>query len=379
MSPSSPDSTDDGGPGRGFAALRGAGLLVAVWAPFAGLWILFVRVFVQASLAEAVFSGVVAIGNAAILSVGVWWISGRYRWPRKLRPRFYLAHVLLGSAYSAAWILMGHVVAQAQTGENTLRMLVVSGLLGWRFIMGLWLYGLVAGVSYAVRVGRSLVEQERITARAQALATEARLESLRSRLNPHFLYNALHTTRSLVRTNPEVARDAIEELGRLLRYSLDRSERSRVPLAEELSFTRDYLVLEKLRLEDRLRVEWDTESTAEACLVPPFLVQPLVENAVLHGISPSVDGGVVRIAARVEGADLVVRVADDGIGRDPASVEEGRGHRLLLERMDAIYGERGAVRFDGRPGEGFEVTIRLPAERRAPGERTTKEEEVMRT
>jgi hypothetical protein len=359
---SSPDSTQDHEPNRGLSLLKGAAVLVAVWAPFAGLWILFVRVFLQASLAEAVFSGVVAIGNAAILSVGVWWISGRYRWPRKLRPRFYLAHVLLGSAYSAAWIFMGHVVAQAQTGQNTLRMLVVSGLLGWRFIMGLWLYGLVAGVSYAIRVGRSLVEQERIAARAQALATEARLESLRSRLNPHFLYNALHTARSLVRTNPEVARDAIEELGRLLRYSLDGSERSRVPLAEELSFTRDYLVLEKLRLEERLGVEWETEPAAEACVVPPFLVQPLVENAVLHGISPAVDGGVVRIGARVEGDDLVVRVADDGIGRDPASVEEGRGHRLLLERMEATYGERASVRFDGRPGEGFEVTIRLPAE-----------------
>jgi hypothetical protein len=343
--------------------LKVTGMLALAWAPFAVLWVLFVHIFVQATLAEAILSGTLAMGNAASLSVAVWWLSGRYPWPRKLRPSFYFTHVGLGLAYSVSWLLAGHLELMAFQGTNTLRFLIVSGQFGWRIIMGLWLYGLVAGVSYATRVGQRLLEQETIAARAEALAAKARLEGLRSQLNPHFLFNALHTARSLIQTDPDAAREAIERLGDLLRYSLDRSPRVLVPLADEWSFALAYLQLERTRLGDRLQVRSQLGSEAESLKVPPFLIQPLVENAVLHGIGPLPTGGTVELSATVRGENLVVSVRDDGMGAPrEGSASGGHGHRLLVERLRAHYGDRASASFHGAPGRGFEAVVTLPAQ-----------------
>jgi len=355
------------GPDRVRSFLRTTGVVGLAWLPFAVAWTLYARIYVpEISFGAAAVSGLVAMGNAAALGVGVWYLTGVYPWPQKLRPSFYLAHLGLAVLYAALWTVMGQFYGGGI--EGVISFFVEAVLLGWRLLMGVWLYGMVVGVCYLIRVGRRLVEQERLLARAEALAMEARLESLRSQLNPHFLFNALHTIRALVNTDPSLAREGIERLGRLLRYSLERSSGAFVSLEEEWRFTEDYLELERVRLGDRLKTTSELAPEARSCLVPPLLVQALVENAVIHGIAPAVDGGTVTVRASISNGDLCLNVEDDGVGADPGRVTDGHGHRLLRERLEGLYGDRASVDFSGAPKAGFGVSVRIPRETVEPPE-----------
>jgi hypothetical protein len=337
--------------------------LALAWLPFFVTWVLFLRVFAREPLAGAFFSGLGAVTNAAILGLGVWWLTGRLTWPDRIRPGFYVAHLLAGAIYAAAWTGTAHLLALAFVDQGTMWVLQASNLIGWRFLIGLYLYGLVAGVSYAVRMRGRLAYQEALAARAQTLAAEARLQSLRSQVNPHFLFNALHTVGALTRVDPAAARDAIDKLGELLHYALNDDGRERVTLAEEWQFAERYLELERLRLGDRLQVRQQFADGADRCLVPPFLIQGLVENAVRHGVARSVSGGTVAVYADLDRDRLRIVVRDDGAGPDPQDGTNGggRGLRLLRERLAALYDGLASVQAGPGPDQGFEVTVTLPA------------------
>src|SRR5262249_49011133 len=146
---------------------------------------------------------------------------------------------------------------------------------------------------------------------------EARLQSLRSQLQPHFLFNALNTMSSLTETDPKTARRLMEQLGRLLRMSLRHAATPLVTLAEELTFLDDYLAIESVRFEGLISVWVRAEDKTLDALVPSFLLQPLVENAIRHGVGPRLSGGRIAVTAAREGTRLLLRVTDDGLGLPP--------------------------------------------------------------
>ena len=336
-------------------------LVALAWFPFAVLWALFVLTYApEATIADAVESAVREFGTAAVLGVGVWWLSGVYAWPARLRPGFYLAHVGFGVLFSAAWNLIGYGIDAARMGRPLWAALTESRTLGWEFLQGFILYGLVAGVSYALRIGSRLREQEAAAARAESRALEARMRALKAQLHPHFLFNCLHSLGYLIRSDPQVAEDAVERLGGLLRYSLDETHDDAVTLAEEWAFTRDYLELERLRLNGRLRVEIDLQEEALAEPVPPLVLQPLVENAVRHAIDPRPEGGRIRIIAGVTPDTLTLRVEDDGPGPQEGDGDGlGLGLQGLRDRLLARYGPAGRVSVLD-PREGFAVVVSIP-------------------
>lgn len=336
-------------------------IVALAWVPFAVLWSVLVALYADATTAGAVASGIRYIGVAAMLGIGVWWLTGRVTWPEVLRPGFYVLHLGAASLYSALWVLGAFALAAAGSERELVRMLRGSSDLGWLFVMGLWLYGLVAGVSYALRVRDRLRRQERIAAEARALALEARLAGLRARLEPHFLYNALHTVGSLAGSDPVRAREAVDRLGDLLRYALDE-DGDEVPLDREWRFSLDYLALERMRLEDRLAVESSIDDEARASLVPPFSLQVLVENAIRHAIAPSPRGGGISIAGRHAGGRLILEVRDDGPGARAEEVAAGKGHGLgvLRERLAARYGSEADLEIETAPGAGFLARVTIP-------------------
>ncbi len=199
-------------------------------------------------------------------------------------------------------------------------------------------------------------EQER----AAALA-EARLDALRGQLQPHFLFNSLNMIGGLIHENPDKADTMLVALSDLLRRSLETSTTPETPLAEETAFLRRYLELMQARFEDRLEFSIELAPDAAEALVPSMILQPIVENALKHGLLPKVGGGTVTIGARRHGAEVVLTVADDGIGFAPAAPPESGGLGLAntRARLRALYGKRAAltVRHDG----GTTVTITLPA------------------
>ncbi len=345
-------------------------LVALAWLPFLVLWALFVLIYGDTDLYRAIASGTRSIGAAALLGVGAWWLTGRVAWPEAMKLRFYALHLAIGALYSSLWILATFTAAALVSERSLMGMLRASGDLGWLFVMGLWLYGLVAGVSYTVRTRERLRRQEGIAARATELALEARLTGLRARLEPHFLFNALHTVGSLVGSEPERAREAIDRLGDLLRYSLDENG-DEVLLEREWAFTRDYLALEGMRLEDRLDVDARFDDGALACAVPPFSLQTLVENAVRHAVAPVPEGGRVEIEGRIAGEQLRLEVHDTGPGARLGEVEDSEGHglRILRERLVTRYGDKAGLDVATAPGEGFRVRISIPCSGSGEGSR----------
>ena len=302
--------------------------------------------------------GALATVTAASAFV-LWWVSGRVPWPARVTLRVYGAHVALAAAYGVLWTLLDLAQASLLAWENRFRFMSVELVL-----YGMIVYGLAMSLFYAIRAHDRMRANDVATAQLERIAAQARLDALRARVNPHFLYNALHGLSVLVRHDPDAAQDAIERLGRVLRYVLDRGEEG-VSLNTEWCFVEDYLAIERLRLGDRLRLTLAIDPAARGCLVPPLSVQPLVENAIRHAIAPRPGGGWVDVRARVEGEYLRVTVRDDGPGASAESLAPGRGLGLdaLRERVRAWNAETqaGELAIVTTPGSGFSATLTLPA------------------
>jgi LytS/YehU family sensor histidine kinase len=311
---------------------------------------------------SALASGVLGVAPAALLSVWVWRVCKRNPWPLRLRPSFYFLHLAFAVVYAITWTGATRALRGMQPGQLIPREFFSSRLSIMQVLTGIALYGVIAGVSYAVLITRELREKEQLAAQAQTLAVTARLDALRARLNPHFLFNTLHTLAALVRYEPSRADQAFEQLGDMLRYILTENATETVSLASEWHFASKYLEFQKLRLGARLRVVAEMHPDAGGCSVPTFAVQTLVENAIRHSIEPNPAGGCVRIHAAGDGKTLTIRVSNDAQsdGTDIETAGHQIGLQTLRERLATTYGDAATLETTGGDREGFCVTLRLP-------------------
>ena len=224
-----------------------------------------------------------------------------------------------------------------------------------------------------IRIVKERLEQSLRRVELTRLATHAELQALRARLNPHFLFNALTTIGQLLRESPERALASLYQLTGLLRAVLRSPSAELVPLAEELQIVTAYLGIEQARFEQRLRVEQDIAEGLYTALIPPLLLQPLIENAVKHGIGPKRGGGIVRVVARCISADLCdvleLEVSDTGVGGNAEAMLEDSEHRFGLSsvrrRLDSHFGSAASFHLITRRGAGTIIRLRLPLTRAA--------------
>jgi two-component system LytT family sensor kinase len=197
----------------------------------------------------------------------------------------------------------------------------------------------------------------------QLRLNEARLAALSRQINPHFLFNTLNSVTSLIRLDPNQARQVVLKLSKILRRLL-RQQENLTPLREELSFIDDYLAIEIVRFGDKLRFVKDTDPATLDLLVPSMLLQPLVENSIRHGLSSKVDGGTVRVRSRLMANRLQIIVEDDGVGIPEAKLatlfEQGIGVSNVNERLKVLFGEEYKMWIDSRLGEGTTTGIEIP-------------------
>ena len=253
-------------------------------------------------------------------------------------------------------------------GEATYH--IVPGVAMWQVFISTLLYVAVASSAHAWVTARRLRDEEAHAARAEALRARAELSALRAQLEPHFVFNVLHSVLGLVRRDPALAETALEELGDLLRYAIrvHRDGADWTALRHEWEFMETYLGLEKIRLGERLQASLHAEPAALDQSVPTFSLQPLVENAVRHGIAPRAAGGRVRVDSRIDGDTLRLEVRNDGDGVGATTAENGDGTGLglhvLRERLEVLY--RGRARMHAGPTQegGYCVVLILP---RDPG------------
>jgi two-component system, LytTR family, sensor histidine kinase AlgZ len=235
--------------------------------------------------------------------------------------------------------------------------------------LGIPLYFGSLVVHYLLLAFEASREAERTALESQVSAREAEVRALRAQLNPHFLFNSLNSINALVVSDPEGARRMCESLGDFLRRTLALGSRDAVSLDEELSLLDRYFAIEHVRFGERLRVERSVETGAERCLVPPLLLQPLVENAIKHGIAQRIDGGTVKVGATLVDGALRLTVENDVDEDAVRRPGEGVGLQNVRRRLDALAARDARLdtyREDGR----FRVTLTLPARRLAPAEET---------
>jgi two-component system, LytTR family, sensor kinase len=221
----------------------------------------------------------------------------------------------------------------------------------------------VLGMVLALHYYRSVRARERREAELEGLLADARLHALTGQLRPHFLFNALHGVSTLMHRDVDAADEMLSELSALLRTTLDRDGVQEVPLAEELATVRHYVEIMRARFGDRLAVEEEVDAGARDALVPHFVLQPLVENAIEHGIARDPGAGRIWIRARADGGTCTITVADDGpgpAGGSEAAVREGVGLSNTRRRLSELYGPAATLTLRAGEGRGTDVTLRIP-------------------
>jgi two-component system, LytTR family, sensor kinase len=347
-----------------------------MWARYVGVWVFFMVICApqtKANLADKSWLDVFWLQvnywtSWAILTPGIFWLCKRlYEGPRtwtRYVPGFIagvaavsLLHPLIDNifGYAREWIEWSLALSPAPTdfwgrvGRATSKN---SG-------NNPFLFGVIACVWHAMRYARDLREKQVKALELESRLREAQLQALRSQLNPHFLFNTLHSIAELVHSSPALAEKLILGLGELLRKVLASSARPEVTLAEELEFIRAYLDIEQMRLGDRLKLDWEIAGNVLSLKVPSLILQPLVENAIQHGLASSTEGGRLKIGAIRESGFLHLQVRDSGPGlNSSARSNSGIGLSNTEARLRTIYGDRH--RFELISNGGLTVHLRLP-------------------
>jgi two-component system LytT family sensor kinase len=326
------------------------------------------------------FAGYVTPWSRAFSQEAVYWLSCGIL----ALPILWMCRRLHGGAYGrvryALVLMLGAIIAVALQPVVAHGIIVVLGALNLcpacaeaaalpaQYLVALAIRS--AGINLTVYAGfvlawhaaiyyREARDRQLKSLELESLLHQAQLQALRSQLNPHFLFNALHSIAELVHANPALAEKLIVRLGELLRQVLQSSTLQEVTLADELDFIRGYIDIEQMRLGDRLRVEWDVPPELLSARVPSLILQPLVENAIQHGIAPTARPGILTIRVRREEQSLVLEIRDTGPGLQQA-VERGEGIGLsnTSARLQRLYGQRQALELIG--DDGLLAIVRIP-------------------
>jgi two-component system, LytTR family, sensor histidine kinase AlgZ len=270
-----------------------------------------------------------------------------------------LAAILMGGLWAGlAWLLARLLVWIPGLGALPQRVgLALPVLTG----LGVLLYLASVALSYLMLAQDRASEAERKGAELQLLAQESELKALRAQLNPHFLFNSLNSLSALTAVDPARAREMCVLLSDFLRRSLGLGERRLVALREELELARAYLAIEQIRFSTRLKLVWTVDPAAEPALLPTLLLQPLVENAIKHGIAALPEGGTLALAAELVEGHVIVRVDNPMDGDAPAPQGLGIGLRQVRQRLLGRFGNR--ARFEAAAQDGVHrVTLVFPLE-----------------
>jgi len=337
---------------------------------FIGIWLAW-AIFLSALVAYienipfiyAIYCNSVMLSIAAVLSLPIIWVVGRSGSHRR-NPLLTVLVVIVGCfSYSGAWIWLSYSAFTLLFGRYFTNLFDPRS--GWIFLNGVVMCGVIFGISYSRRYSRALHDAELKRAGLQVLARESELRALRSQINPHFLFNAINSVYAMIESNPKRAKDMLVKLSELLRLSLSAMNEEIVPFEKDWHFAKRYLDIERIRFGDRLHVITDIDAGILKEPVPSLLLQPIVENAVKHGVARSTLPVTIAISARRNRSNIDVLVRNTGGGTQYPSIgnneTEGYGLQNLAARLTHIYGTRHRLVLTNDPEGGFQVWLSLPA------------------
>ena len=342
---------------------RRLGTYLVVWLPLAILLAAIAGFPGGSPWPEAVALAVPLATVFAFLCLGAGYSCRVLPLSRTTASRTVLSHAATALVTAALWVGLARLLGHLFEGGDLFPGVVfrLARLSAWLMTLGVLLYLLAVAVHYlaAAREESRLAEQRIL--RAELAAREAELRALKAQIDPHFLFNSLNSINALVGRDPEAARQVCAGLGDLMRLNLQIGRKRFITLEEELAMVRMYLDLEKIRLGSRLQVQETVEPSALTCRVPPQVLQPLVENALKHGIGSLIDGGLVELSAGVAGGRLTLAVTNAVDPVLPSRKGTGTGLRNLRQRLLALYGNEARLKAGQEQG-AFRARVTLPAD-----------------
>jgi sensor histidine kinase YesM len=330
------------------------------WTPVLAMQALFLWRAGDLQLGEA---AAMALGLSLVYSMiclSAWYLCRQIPFAVGTGVRLGAATVAASLAASGIWILTSRLLAAglAETTNWTGLEVRMARNENWLFATGVLVYLLAVTFNYLVVEADRRAEMKNREVQAAVMAREAELKALREQVRPHFLFNSLHSISALVSLDPERARQMCVDLADFLRVSLKIGDRRFIPLAEELVLARHYLAIERVRFEERMRIEEQISETVPAILVPPLVLQPLVENAVKHGIAQLVDGGVIGLDVRERDNEVIISITNSVDAEAAPRRGAGLGLANVRRRLATIYG--GGARLDTRLENGqFRAELRI--------------------
>lgn len=327
----------------------------------------------EAALGPAVVNALTQVIPWIPATLAVVWLTVRFPLDRERWRRSLPVHVV--AVPLVAWLVNVLVVLGFWARGGTFQGLgqLMSQGVYWatmRIHVVVLVYAALAGITQMVRMRQALRARELDLARQEGQLATARLQALTAQLRPHFLFNTLHTLGQLWRSGHADEADAmLDRLGALFQRVQASTRSLEVPLKDELIMVRDYLAIEEARFRDRLRVSIDAGPGTDPCMVPPLLLQPLVENAIRHGISARSSAGRLEVAATRRDGRLHLVVEDDGPGMDASSPSPGTGVGLAntRERLAQLYGDDQSMTLERPAGGGTRVCLDIPAREATDG------------
>ena len=305
----------------------------------------------------------------ALLTPAILWLARRFPLERATWMRSVPVHLLgvfLGTLTHVSLAIAGRAAIYRWRGASLNSWTTeFQEMFFLNFDWEMMTYWTIVGLSHALRYHYEAQHRALAAAQLETRLVEAQLQTLQRQLQPHFLFNTLNTVSALMHRDVEAADAMLAQLGDLLRQSFETVGVQEVALAQELDFLRKYVAIEQARFRERLHITFDVAPDAEECLVPNLLLQPLVENAIRHGIGPRVEPGHVLVRAVRRGDTLELEVRDDGVGvpaSQLADLVHGVGLSNTRSRLAHLYGERHRFTVSRPPAGGLSVSIVIPVD-----------------
>lgn len=315
----------------------------------------------------------------ALLAPAILWLASRFRFERFRWPVSLPVHLAAGVAFGLAHALLDHLAGRAipSLPEVSLSLPFFVGRLHGNLLTYL---AIVAGWN-VVQTYRRARERDVRASRLEARLAEARLSALKMQLHPHFLFNTLHAISTLMHRDVDAADRMLTRLSDLLRLTLENAGTQEVRLKEEIDFLEQYLEIERTRFGERLTVDVDVDPGTLDAWIPNLILQPLVENAIRHGVAPRAEPGWIGIRTALEDGELRVTIEDDGPGLSPeAEFQAIRGSGVGLAncraRIRQLYGDRGRLELRAAPVGGLLVSLRIPYRAEPPSHVAAVEDEA---
>ncbi len=315
--------------------------------------------FSRALLINLPFYYLWALVTPAILGVARRFPIERTGWKKPL-----LIHLAASMILSAVQLFLAGAVLHALGGAALSRAdsfwTTLAQFFRLNFHANVLTYWALVGLAWGTDTYAKYRDRELAASRLQTQLAQAELSALKMQLQPHFLFNTLNAIAALLKTKPDAAEGMILQLSEFLRVTLNNTGRPDVTLREELEFLERYLAIEKTRFQDRLSTRFRIRTEVLDVRVPNLLLQPLVENAIRHGIAKDRRAGRLEVSATHDQGRLLLRVTDDGPGAPPGRVIEGIGLTNTRERLRHLYGDAYSLEYGNAPGGGFRVSLSLP-------------------